>query len=163
MTSRSLPLFLIYKENCSMAPLLIPPLSMKQNSWTNRKFRGKWNWMEIFLIWWKRTRKIITGAKSLKEIILVIYCCIANYPRIWWFIFLPVLWVRDLDPQSLWGLLTMGCPGMQLGLDDPFPSWPLHTQVQHFYVLWSLCLHRSGPLQGLLHAGWASLSMVISG
>ena len=73
------------------------------------------------------------------------------------------LTVRDLDPQSLWGLLIMGCPGMQLGLDDPFPSWPLHTQVQHFYVLWSLCLHRSGPLQGLLHAGWASLSMVISG
>ena len=48
-----------------------------------------------------RALEKITGAKSLKEIILVINCCITNYPQIWWFILLSVLWVRDSEGPGL--------------------------------------------------------------
>ena len=113
---------------------LHPPLSTKQNCRTNHKLRGKWDWWKFFSSDERALERDSLGQNHWKRWLCLSSRCITNYPHIWWFILLPVLWVRDSDPQSLWGLLTMGCPGMQLGLEDPFPSWPLHTQVQHFYV-----------------------------
>lgn len=50
-----------------MAPLLIPPLSTKQNWWINPKSRGKQNWMENFLIWRKSTRKNHWGKVIVRD------------------------------------------------------------------------------------------------
>ena len=123
--------------------------------------QGEMGLMEIFLIWWKSTREIITGAKSLKEIVLVITLHHKLFP------YLVIYFAPRFVGQRFRPTKSVGTPNHGVSRDAARVGGPIsklassHTSPA-FLCFWSLCRHRTCPLQGLLHAGWASLSMVIS-